>query len=63
MVRNIKDYHQFFADEKMMKNIDIYGKKVRQNITNRDIPNRLIQVNAQNRYSILATVTVKGGGC
>ena len=43
-----------------MKEVDIYGK-IKQNITTRDDSKYSMEVNARNRYNILAVVNVKGG--
>ena len=47
-----------FADEKPMKEIDIYGT-VRRNVVTGVAPNHEMEANAKNRYNILATTTLK----
>ena len=49
-----------FADEKPMKEIDIYGT-VRRDPYNGSTPPQIVKANSKNRYNILAAVTVKGG--
>ena len=49
-----------FADEKSMKDKDIYGK-MRRNVMTGDTPVHVNTFSSANRYNILAAVTVKGG--
>ena len=47
-----------FADEKPMKEIDIFGL-VRRNVMDGTIPRHKMNANSKNRWNILAAVTVK----
>ena len=47
-----------FADEKPMKEIDLYGT-VRRNVLNGSIPVHKMNANSKNRWNILAACTVK----
>ena len=49
-----------FADEKPMKEINIF-QKVRRNVVNGEISNHRMNANSKNRYNILAAVTIKIG--
>ena len=49
-----------FADEKPMKEIDIYGS-VRRDPLLGDTPYHEMEANVKNRYSILSAVTLKTG--
>ena len=55
------DYRLVFADEKPMKEVDIYGCVRRDPMTGQ-IPTHRMNVNSKNRYNILAAVNLKGGG-
>ena len=58
----IQDYSRLvFADEKPMKEIDVY-RSVRRNPVDGNTPNHDVDsAKSKNRYSILAAVNVKGG--
>ena len=47
-----------FADEKPLKEVDLTGQVRRDPFTG-DIPHETCNANAQNRYNILAAVTLK----
>ena len=50
-----------FADEKPMKEVDIY-RSVRRDVCTGHVPkHQLESVNSKNRYSILSAVNIKGG--
>ena len=58
----VEDHRRIvFADEKPMKEIDIYGA-VRRYIFKGDVPKHQMEANAKNRYNILAAVNIKGRG-
>ena len=46
----------FFADEKLMKEIELVGA-VRRTFFTREIPNHSMSANSRNRYNILTVVT------
>ena len=48
-----------FADEKPMKEINLYGK-VRRDVMNGSVPVHKCKANSKNRWNILAACTVKG---
>ena len=48
-----------FANEKHIKDINIFGK-VRRDVVSENIPNHSMNANSKNRYNILAAVTIKG---
>ena len=49
---------QFFADEKPMKQIDVF-RKIRRDVRNGCIPQHRVNANSKDRYNILAVVTIK----
>ena len=61
-ILSISDHSRLvFADEKPMKEIDVY-RLVRRNVMTGDTPTHEIDsANSKNRYSILAAVNIKGG--
>ena len=61
-ILSIEDHSRLvFADEKPMKELEIYGP-VRRDVRTGDIPNHAVDsANSKNRYSILSAVNIKGG--
>jgi transposase len=61
-ILSIDDHSRIvFADEKPMKEIDVY-RLVRRDVLTGDTPtHELESANSKNRYSILAAVNIKGG--
>ena len=58
-VKSIYNHERFvFADEKPMKEINIFSK-VRRNPFSGGVPDHTCNANSKNRYNILAAVTVK----
>ena len=62
LIVEVDDHRRLvFADEKPMKEIDIYGA-VRRDIFTGDVPKHQMEANSKNRFNILTAVNIKGGG-
>ena len=61
-ILSINDHSRLvFADEKPMKEIDIY-RSVRRDVLTGEVPvHELDSANSKNRYSILTAINIKGG--
>ena len=61
IIRHVRDHRYLvFADEKPMKEINIY-RNVRRDPRSGLIPNHEMEANSKNRFNILAAVTIKPG--